>query len=48
MRKFVAQVRENEKGEVEIHIPDEIEKSENLREGDFVKVTLKRVKKKAK
>lgn len=48
MRKFVAQLRKNEKGEFVVQIPEEIEKTENLKEGDSVKVTLKRVKKKAK
>ena len=45
MRECVAQVRKNEKGELEVHIPDEIEKSENLKEGELVEITVKRVKK---
>ena len=44
--EFVAQLRKNEKGELEVEIPEEVEESENLKEGDLVEVTLKRAKKK--
>lgn len=44
-REFVARLKKNEKGELEVQKPKEIEESENPREGDFVKVRLKRVKK---
>ena len=44
-REFVARLKKNEKGEFVVQIPKEIEESESLKEGDFVEVRLKRVKK---